>query len=306
VSTWAEAGFSLDSSAERRPLTALARFLRALPFIEDRRFSRVRAGPGGDLEPVRPQPSPMTAEALLDLLQPWDTPDHSVSAWTKLTGYGLDPDTGELAESLVPLRIGSVGGRCLRRAPERPIDADVSLLVPATPYTHPVSSKGRMTKCLDKQRNLDTLTALLHAAVDSLKPITCKVYTDAGEYLPFNAHLAYYARTDEVRRDTALIRDLFTAGRPGAGLPPLGDLDTTHTEIIFHPWRHSDERLRVQHALATAARRGREPNQADVLDVLTSNTLHIDFSGPGFMVSSGPAPMNAFLDGFYLELLDTQ
>ncbi|WP_126639069.1 hypothetical protein [Embleya hyalina] len=144
---------------------------------------------------------------------------------------------------------------------------------------------------------------LLRTAVEELRPVAFKVYTDAGEFLPFNSHMAHFAGPDEVLRDIALIRRLYAVGHRGLQLPPLGQVGGILGDFIFHLWRTSDQRRRLRCELDQAVALERHADRETVLNAATSGQYILDAEASGFTVSAGPHPLNSFMEQFYLDIL---
>jgi hypothetical protein len=150
--------------------------------------------------------------------------------------------------------------------------------------------------------NLDRLTKLIFRIVEAVEPASLKVFTDQGAFLPFNAHLAYYASEARVLEDVRLIAELWQTGLPRHQLPALEDITDGHS-IAFHWWRNDESRRRLAAALGDRIQRAPGLTTEDVQRVLASGKFD-SYSAPrGFVLLDYPHFMNAFLDRFFLELL---
>lgn len=153
------------------------------------------------------------------------------------------------------------------------------------------------------EENLDRLTKLMFRIVETCRPASLKVFTDQGAFLPFNAHLAYYASEDRLLQDIRLVTDVWRHGLPGHQLPPLGDIDDGRS-IAFHWWRSDEARRQLMTALGARLSQVDAIKVIDVQRVLASGEFDNYSMSPGFMVLEFPHFLNAFLDRFFLKLLD--
>jgi hypothetical protein len=153
------------------------------------------------------------------------------------------------------------------------------------------------------EENLDRLTQLMFRIVETCQPASLKVFTDQGAFLPFNAHLAYYASEDRLLDDARLIADVWRRGLPGHQLPPLGDIADGRS-IAFHWWRSEESRRRLVAALGDRISRVETVQAADVQRALASGEFDNYSMPPGFMVLEFPHFLNAFLDRLFFRLLD--
>lgn len=153
------------------------------------------------------------------------------------------------------------------------------------------------------EENLERLTKLIFGIVTAAKPAALKVFTDQGAYLPFNAHLAYYASEARLIDDVRLIADIWRRGLPDHQIPPLGEISDGGS-IAFHWWRNAEARRRLATDLGSRITRVNTVSVEAVRHVLQSGRFD-NYSAPvGFVVLDFPHFVNAFLDRFFLELLD--
>ena len=153
------------------------------------------------------------------------------------------------------------------------------------------------------EENLDRLTKLMFRIVETCQPASLKVFTDQGAFLPFNAHLAYYASEDRLLQDARLIADVWRHGLPGHQLSALEDIADGRS-IAFHWWRSDEARRRLMRALGARISRVEAIEVADVQRTLASGEFDNYSMSPGFMLLEFPHFLNAFLDRFFLRLLD--
>jgi hypothetical protein len=153
------------------------------------------------------------------------------------------------------------------------------------------------------EENLDRLTKLVFRIVEALEPASLKVFTDQGAFLPFNAHLAYYASEARLLEDARLIADVWQRGLPGHQIPPLGDLADGRS-IAFHWWRSDEARRRLMTALGDRIHRVAAITTEDIRRTLAGGEFD-NYSMPrGFTLLEFPHFLNAFIDRFFLKLLD--
>lgn len=151
--------------------------------------------------------------------------------------------------------------------------------------------------------NLDRLTKLVFRIVETCRPASLKMFTDQGAFLPFNAHLAYYASEDRLLGDARLIAEVWRDGLPGHQLPALEDIADARS-IAFHWWRSDESRRRLMAALGARISRVDAIAAADVQRVLASGAFDRYDLSPGFLVLEFPHFLNAFLDRLFVTLLD--
>jgi hypothetical protein len=302
MATDLDARYCLDAFPDRLPSTGLAAVLDALAVVEPARpvsLRGFRVYRGADLNPVHQERGEMSPKQLLAALERWDAPEHSF-----VTGAVLMTNRESGGSGPTGLRIRSDGGRQHGRTGDAWLDGQVRLSAPVTPWMAPTDPDGAPVEEEWVERNLDRLAALLSTMVAALRPAGYqgyKVYTDAGEYFPFNAHLAGFADPGGVLRDVAVLRELFTAGSAVLELPPLGEVRGEVEEFVFHLWRPAVERHRVRDTLAEAVAVGREPDRDSVAAVVDAYAP--SGQAPALTVGGGRYPLNAFLDEFYELLL---
>lgn len=306
MSTTADMRICTDPSADRLPLTSFAAIVDALRTLlgEEIDFYGFRVFEGGALAPVHRVRDRIGADDLLSRLRRWDTPAKSISARLMIPRYEEDQHAPELRKSNVAAWIRSSGGRHAGRTGDWWIDGDLHLVVdPVTPYLFPSSPDGKVLDRVDVRENVNLYVDLILAVVETLRPPALKVFTDAGEPFPFNAHLAYYADTSGVTQDAQLIRSLFMDGHPALELPPLGDIDGDLARFAFHLWRHRDQQKNLQQSLAWASGvRTASPGATDP-GVRGSARLTPRAVGPGFVLYDHQSIFNSFVDSFYLRAI---
>lgn len=173
------------------------------------------------------------------------------------------------------------------------------------PYCAIIDADDAASRAVNErvEENLDRLTKLVFRIVEVLEPVSLKVFTDQGAFLPFNAHLAYYASETHVIGDARLIADVWQSGLSRSKVPPLSDLGDGDS-IALHWWRSADARRRLVAALGKRICRIPELTTGHVRRMLETGAFD-NYSMPrGFALLEFPHFLNAFVDRFFLELLD--
>jgi hypothetical protein len=151
--------------------------------------------------------------------------------------------------------------------------------------------------------NLERLTKLIFGFVGTLRPASLKVFTDQGLYLPFNAHLAYYASEARLLDDVRLVAEVWRRGLRDHQVPPLAEVSDGKS-IAFHWWRSDEARHRLATKLGGRIERAAAATTDDVGRILASGRFDTYTAPIGFVVLDYPHFMNAFLDRLFVELLD--
>ncbi len=161
--------------------------------------------------------------------------------------------------------------------------------------------------------NLAELTDLLFQLVARVQPDSLKLYSTAGFYVPYDAHLAYYKEETSVLDDLALIEQVWEQGQPELPYPPLKAFTpdapfevAKYADMMFHGWRSPEDQRRLWHALAAALPQRPYVTPYTVRAVLDSG-LFDTYTPPGggFAVLTYPDYTSHFLDEFYLMILNS-
>jgi len=299
MSTEVDGRLCTDPSADRCPLPGLLGLLEAVRASTgaEPTLDGYRVTVQGRMTPVASSREPMTARDLAARLGEWDSPAFGLSTRTVLrVRRATAGDTGraDVPEQAV-LRVGSVGGEHAVRTGDWWLDGNAFFSVdPVTPYVFAVDDLGRVDDDAIAS-NVSDLTRFVRAVISTLRPESVKVYTDAGELLPFNAHMAYWNGAEAFDRDIATIVHVFTEGLPILELPPLTRADAATGEFAFHLWRTREQRHHVQTALAQAVA-SRDTSAAITLPP----GVGTDVDG---VLAADAAPFNSFLDAVYVRAM---
>lgn len=155
------------------------------------------------------------------------------------------------------------------------------------------------------EENLEKLLELLLAIADTLRPAAMKVFTDRGMYQPLNAHAVFFRDAEALLDDFRFLRRLWNEGLPGYQTAPLrNSLDQPDRDML-HGWR--DEA--AQRTLITRLNRVihlAEHIGVDDLERIDWERFDSYEGTAGRMVLEYPHFINAFVDRFYLELLEAK
>lgn len=156
----------------------------------------------------------------------------------------------------------------------------------------------KVNSCVEE--NLEHLTDLLFNVVESIKPKSMKIFTDAGMFLPFNAHLSYYQDPSQVLEDLQYIAEVWAEGLPSYNTPPLKQFDS----LAFHVWRDKEIQVDLWNKLSASIHKVKSVSKETVERVLRLGRFDTYDMPVGITVLEYPYFFNAFLDRFYLEILD--
>ena len=200
---------------------------------------------------------------------------------------------------------GDEHGRVFGEDPRHIWGSAAVTLADAGPFVAVVDRQGPDVEQVNRrvEDNLEALTALVLDVAERLQPVSVKVFTDQGAYLPFNAHLAYYRSEEALLDDLRTIERVWRDGLPGHQVPPLAQQEDAHS-IAFHWWRNDEQRRRLWQALHGRLGRAGAVGPAQVRALLASGRFDTLTKGSGFAILDYPHVVNAFVDRFFLELLD--
>lgn len=154
------------------------------------------------------------------------------------------------------------------------------------------------------EENLAALTDLLFRCIATLHPSAVKVFVDAADYLPFNAHLAYYRSEDVIMDDIVFISEVWEHGLPAYRITPLKQLEPGTSATVFHPWRSVTAQQTLKQQLALGLPQVPHVTPTVIQQVLASGAFDTYTLPRGVMVLEYPDFMNAFIDRFYLAVLN--
>ena len=153
------------------------------------------------------------------------------------------------------------------------------------------------------EENLDALTALMLALVETLAPRSVKVFSAQGLYLPVNAHLLYLRDEAVVLDDLSLMTKVWNHGLPAHHTAPLVEAHADDMASTLHGWRTREQRQRLWRELASLLPAAAAVKVDNVRTVLESSRFDTFTMPVGSTVLDYPHFMNAFLDRFYLDVL---
>lgn len=153
------------------------------------------------------------------------------------------------------------------------------------------------------EENLEALTALILALVETLAPRSVKVFSSQGLYLPINAHLLYVRDEGVVLDDLSLMTQVWNHGLPAHHTAPLQEAHADDIASTLHDWRTPEQRRRLWRELASLLPAADAVTADNVRTVLESSRFDTFTMPVGVTVLEYPHFMNAFLDRFYLDVL---
>jgi len=152
------------------------------------------------------------------------------------------------------------------------------------------------------EENLQSLTGLVVRLIEAAAPRSLKLFTDAGLYLPFNAHLVYLRDESVVLDDLALIDRVWKQGLPRHNVAPLGG-HRSPQDLAFalHGWRSPEQRARLAARVEAQLPVRLAEGAAGVRRALASGLYDALAMPVGTTVLELPHFMNELLDRFYLD-----
>lgn len=153
------------------------------------------------------------------------------------------------------------------------------------------------------EENLERLLALLLDIATTLRPTAMKVFTDQGVYQPLNAHAIFFRDAEALLRDVRLLDRLWNQGLPGYQTPALRESRAKLDREMLHTWRDEGRQRALVEWLSRVIPRA--------LDVTVHDVESIDWTSfdnyegdAGRLILEYPHFVNAFVDHFYLKLLE--
>ncbi|MBK7624460.1 MAG: hypothetical protein IPJ14_17830 [Kineosporiaceae bacterium] len=253
---------------------------------------------------VRVAESPGSGAQLRDQFGRLDAADVRLAASTLLRGrrFPAEPVDPDEPPPQLALRV-AVWGPAFRQGEERDDGAAWLTFDPVWPF-HTPGGEIPAAEAADRAGNRDLLVRLVQDVVVAVDPASVRLHTDVGDPLPFNAHLAYYRDVAQFAADLAWIEELWVRGSASRRVPPLSELSATERIWPLHEWRTAAERERVlldlERLVAVLPRLG--PEQLTAVQV--AGSCPVRPFGPGFLVLSGAAFVDGFVDRFFTELAD--
>jgi hypothetical protein len=247
---------------------------------------------------------PLETAALVAAAAPLGGPSQQIASRISYRCWRFRGQTAELGSSVAWLEAwddgyGQVQGEDVRRV----WGSAAFTIADCGPYCALLDASDAAAKINERvEENLERFTRLIFGIVEAVQPAALKVFTDQGAYLPFNAHLAYYASEARVLEDMRLIADVWQRGLPGHQLPPLAEISDAKS-IAFHWWRNDEQRRRLWTSLASWVPRAGEITAEDVQRAVASGEFDTYSAPRGFIVLDFPHFVNAFLDRFFLTTI---
>lgn len=153
------------------------------------------------------------------------------------------------------------------------------------------------------EENLEQLLDLVLDTANALQPSSMKGFSALALYHPLNAHFTFFRDVFALDRDLRFIRRLWEAGLPGYRTPPLRESQSELDRMAFHPWRDDNRQRALVARLASAVGHIRPLGNMDMAGRWSDRFDYFE-GAAGRLVLEYPHFMNAFVDDFYLELMD--
>lgn len=153
--------------------------------------------------------------------------------------------------------------------------------------------------------NLTDLTDLISRLIERLEPWSMKLYSGDGLFLPFNAHLVYHREEAGFIEDLLFLADVWKNGLAAQRIPPLDQFQPEEHSSAFHGWRSNESRELLWKRFDEMLPHTPEVTTHLVHEALRSGRFDSYNMPVGMMVLDYPHFVNAFLDRFYLELLES-
>jgi hypothetical protein len=146
------------------------------------------------------------------------------------------------------------------------------------------------------EQNLEDLMQLLLEITKLGAVEKFKVFSDNGDQLAFNAHLAFFRNENQVQEDLDFMHSIWEKGLENYKIPPLKTIDFNDSIFLTHEWRTEEMRQKLKNSMQKTFQ-DKKPFNLDKYK--ESNHFDIYKTEKGFMVLEFPYFMNAFLDTFY-------
>ncbi|MCB9766427.1 MAG: hypothetical protein H6739_42025 [Alphaproteobacteria bacterium] len=185
-------------------------------------------------------------------------------------------------------------------ARDRRVEGDAVVWIPtAGPYVALLGDEADPAVNARVEENLDALTQLIFGVIQATDAVRLAVHTDAGVSHPLNAHAVWVRQKSDMLQDVAFVRQLATDGLPAYQVPALSQADPD-AELPLHGWRPGARRRALSEALRSAGAPG--PKALD--RALGSGRFDFFDRGEGVFVLEYPHMLNAFMDDFYLAVME--
>jgi hypothetical protein len=189
---------------------------------------------------------------------------------------------------------------------DRRIDGDGSLSVfTSGPYVALIKQELNEDVENVNQRvgeNLANFRRLLEVTFSRAALQRIRVFTDAGAYLPFNAHFAMYDNVRAVEEDLALIVDAWLRGIPALNCPPLVST-SEHDDFMLHQWRTPNQRTTLRQRFRGILPASLPPSSAILDSALAYQNIREMRNDSPIEAGQEPYYLNSFIDRFFIDLL---
>lgn len=265
----------------------------------------LRVSSSAQREPIHRDDSSLDPNALVAAAARFDEPSQELSSQISYRCWRFRDRSADRGSSLAWLEAwGDEYARVRGEDARRVWGSAAFTIADCGPYCAVVPAEDAAATAVNErvEDNLERLTSLIFRISEALEPAAIKVFTDQGAYLPFNAHLAYYASEARALEDVRLLAEVWQRGLPRHQIPPLKEIDDGRS-IAFHWWRNEESRRRLMAALGDRIHRCAEITTDDIRRTLANGRFD-NYSMPrGFTLLDFPHFLNAFIDRFFLELL---
>lgn len=161
-------------------------------------------------------------------------------------------------------------------------------------------------KCEDINRrveeNIEAFLQLLFQVAKALKPEKIKVFTDSGDLLPFNAHVAFYDTHQSLIHDLKCLAECWKDGIPKYGIPSFESYTKRH-DWVFNELRSPLARKSIWMHFSEYLKNASLVDEKVISSILRSNDFDVYRLDEGFVVLNYPYCFNGFLDRFFIALL---
>lgn len=250
---------------------------------------------------------PLSREQIGTVLMEYNSDDLHLSVRSAFPCWRFDGMTPQ--EGFVPLWIEAWGNKFANSAGRcREVEGDAAFsLADSGPFIALIEPKENPQLQQVNQhveKNLESVTDLILAIAECVKPVTMKTFTAQGLYQPLNSHLVFFRDQTVLINDLIFLKKLWDDGLPSYRTPPLRESVDKPDLYALHPWRG----LKASQALSTQL-----ADLVDEINYLTPTDLeridwqdYDNYEGKnGRVVLDYPYWVNSFLDHFYTDLLRT-
>lgn len=152
------------------------------------------------------------------------------------------------------------------------------------------------------EENNESFINLLLCIVKVLTPKKMMTFSDAGAYIPINAHIAYYNSKDEIIQDYVWLKETLISGNVTYTIPSLLDGRFESDFNILHEWRTQISKEKLSMELFKIIKSSCISRER-ISSVLKSGKIDSFENGDAVMILDYPFFANNFLDEFFLDLV---